>query len=67
MQVTRKAIQLKCSGCQRVEVGQLHFAGFGIFDAEWIQPPAGWWVLLACKDPHARCPECLGPSEKGDE
>lgn len=56
---TRTRLECRCTVCKRTAEGELHAASLGPYGAEWICPPAGWWVLLGSGEPFLRCPDCL--------
>lgn len=55
-----EVIDFKCALCNKVEKGRSYRVSLGEYGADWIQPPAGWWVLLNCEAAHTRCVRCLG-------
>ena len=56
---TRAKLECRCTVCKVTAPGELHTASLGPHGAEWIAPPAGWWVLLGTREPFLRCPDCL--------
>ena len=56
---TRAALECRCTVCGLRASGEIHSADLGPFGAEWITPPAGWFVLLGVREPFMRCPDCL--------
>lgn len=60
---TVETIPVHCAVC-KVEATAFELtATVGTWRTRWVQPPAGWWVLLECSEPHLRCPRCLAPRE----
>lgn len=56
---TRTRQTVLCRACGTEAQADIHVARLGPYDAEWVRPPTGWWMLTRASEPLLRCPACL--------